>query len=92
MVMGCTVNEVEDKTVWQEATKAVLEANIAGMEDIYVVEIGWETPGQGLSAHFCHPPMQLHLPCPSFSVQCLLLSRISSQKLTFYFSLPFLFC
>ena len=33
--MGCTVNEVEDKTVWQEATKAVLEANIAGMEDIY---------------------------------------------------------
>ena len=34
--MGCTVNEVEDKTVWQEATKGVLEANIAGMEDIYV--------------------------------------------------------
>ena len=33
--MGCTVNEVEDKAVWQEATKAVLEANIAGMEDIY---------------------------------------------------------
>ena len=33
--MGCTVNEVEDKTVWQEATKGVLEANIAGMEDIY---------------------------------------------------------
>ena len=33
--MGCTVNEVEDKTVWQDATKAVLEANIAGMEDIY---------------------------------------------------------
>ena len=33
--MGCTINEVEDKTVWQEATKAVLEANIAGMEDIY---------------------------------------------------------
>ena len=29
------MNEVEDKTVWQEATKAVLEANIAGMEDIY---------------------------------------------------------
>ena len=33
--MGCTVNEVEDKSVWQEATKDVLEANIAGMEDIY---------------------------------------------------------
>ena len=33
--MGCTVNEVEDKSVWSEATKAVLEANIAGMEDIY---------------------------------------------------------
>ena len=33
--MGCTVNEVEDKSVWQEATKAVLEANIAGMEEIY---------------------------------------------------------
>ena len=33
--MGCTINEVEDKTVWQEATKAVLEDNIAGMEDIY---------------------------------------------------------
>ena len=33
--MGCTVNEVEDKTVWQEATKAVLEENIAGMEDVY---------------------------------------------------------
>jgi len=32
---GCTVIEVEDKTPWQEATKAVLEANIAGMEDIY---------------------------------------------------------
>ena len=33
--MGCTVNEVEDKTAWQEATKGVLEANIAGMEDVY---------------------------------------------------------
>ena len=33
--MGCTINEVEDKTVWQEATKAVLEKNIAGMEDVY---------------------------------------------------------
>ena len=33
--MGCTVTEVEDKTPWQEATKAVLEQNIAGMEDIY---------------------------------------------------------
>ena len=33
--MGCTVTEVEDKTPWQEATKDVLEANIAGMEDIY---------------------------------------------------------
>ena len=33
--MGCTVTEVEDKTPWQEATKGVLEANIAGMEDIY---------------------------------------------------------
>ena len=32
---GYTINEVEDKTPWQEATKAVLEANIAGMEDIY---------------------------------------------------------
>ena len=32
---GCTVIEVEDKTPWQEATKAVLEANIAGMEDRY---------------------------------------------------------
>ena len=32
---GATVIEVEDKTPWQEATKAVLEANIAGMEDIY---------------------------------------------------------
>lgn len=32
---GCTVIEVEDKTPWQEATKAVLEENIAGMEDIY---------------------------------------------------------
>lgn len=33
--LGCTINEVEDKTVWQEATKGVLEQNIAGMEDIY---------------------------------------------------------
>ena len=33
--MGCTVTEVEDKTPWQEATKDVLEANIAGMESIY---------------------------------------------------------
>ena len=33
--MGCTITEVEDKTPWQEATKAVLEENIAGMEDIY---------------------------------------------------------
>lgn len=33
--MGCTVSEVEDKTPWQEATKDVLDANIAGMEDIY---------------------------------------------------------
>ena len=33
--MGCTVTEVEDKTPWQEATKDVLAANIAGMEDIY---------------------------------------------------------
>ena len=32
---GCTIIEVEDKTPWQEATKAVLEQNIAGMEDIY---------------------------------------------------------
>ena len=32
---GATIIEVEDKTPWQEATKAVLEANIAGMEDIY---------------------------------------------------------
>ena len=31
-------------------------------------------------------------PVPSLSGQCLLFSRISSQKLTFYFSLPFLFC
>lgn len=56
-----------------------------------VVEAGWKTPG-GLSARFCHPPVQRHLPCPSFSGQRLLLCRISSQKLTFYFSLPFLFC
>ena len=33
--LGCTINEVEDKTVWQDATKGVLEENIAGMEDIY---------------------------------------------------------
>ena len=32
---GCTVIEVEDKTPWREATKGVVEANIAGMEDIY---------------------------------------------------------
>ena len=32
---GCTIIEVEDKTPWQEATKAVLEENIKGMEDIY---------------------------------------------------------
>lgn len=32
---GATITEVEDKTPWQEATKAVLEENIAGMEDIY---------------------------------------------------------
>ena len=32
---GATITEVEDKTPWQEATKAVLEANIAGMEEIY---------------------------------------------------------
>ena len=32
---GATVIEVEDKTPWAEATKAVLESNIAGMEDIY---------------------------------------------------------
>ena len=30
-----TVTEVEDKTPWQDATKAVLEDNIKGMEDIY---------------------------------------------------------
>ena len=33
--MGCTVTEVADKTAWQEATKDVLAANIAGMEDVY---------------------------------------------------------
>ena len=33
--MGCTVTEVEDKGPWQEATKDVLNANIAGMEEIY---------------------------------------------------------
>jgi TRAP-type C4-dicarboxylate transport system substrate-binding protein len=33
--MGCTVTEVEDKTPWQDATKDVLAANIAGMEDVY---------------------------------------------------------
>ena len=32
---GATIIEVEDKTPWQEATKAVLEENIKGMEDIY---------------------------------------------------------
>ena len=33
--MGCTVTEVEDKTPRQEATKDVLEANIAGMEALW---------------------------------------------------------
>ena len=33
--MGCTVTEVEDKGPWQEATKDVLAANIAGMEALY---------------------------------------------------------
>ncbi len=33
--LGATITEVEDKTAWQEATKDVLTANIAGMEDIY---------------------------------------------------------
>lgn len=33
--MGCTITEVEDKAPWQEATKAVLDENIAGMEEIY---------------------------------------------------------
>ena len=32
---GATIIEVEDKTPWAEATKDVLTANIAGMEDIY---------------------------------------------------------
>ena len=32
---GATIIEVEDKTPWAEATKDVLNANIAGMEDIY---------------------------------------------------------
>jgi TRAP-type C4-dicarboxylate transport system substrate-binding protein len=32
---GCTITEVEDKTPWQEATKGVLESNIARMESIY---------------------------------------------------------
>ncbi|MBR1820797.1 MAG: TRAP transporter substrate-binding protein [Clostridia bacterium] len=32
---GATIIEVEDKTPWQEATKDVLNANIAGMEDVY---------------------------------------------------------
>jgi TRAP-type C4-dicarboxylate transport system substrate-binding protein len=32
---GATIIEVEDKTPWQEATKAVLDENIKGMEDIY---------------------------------------------------------
>ena len=31
---GKTIIEVEDKTPWQEATKDLLNANIAGMEDI----------------------------------------------------------
>ena len=38
--MGCTINEVEDKTIWKEATKDVLNANIAGMEDIYEAIVG----------------------------------------------------
>ena len=33
--MGITINEVEDKTPWQEATKDLLDKNIAGMEDVY---------------------------------------------------------
>jgi TRAP-type C4-dicarboxylate transport system substrate-binding protein len=33
--MGVTINEVEDKTPWKEATADLLNANIAGMEDIY---------------------------------------------------------
>ena len=33
--MGIVINEVEDKTPWKEATKALLDANIAGMEDLY---------------------------------------------------------
>lgn len=49
-----------------------------------------EDPWTGLSALCCRPPVQAHLPVPSLSG--LLSSRISSQKLTFYFSLPFLFC
>ena len=32
---GCTIIEVEDKAPWQAATKAVLDANISGMEEIY---------------------------------------------------------
>ncbi len=32
---GATIIEVEDKTPWQEATKDVLNANIAGMEELY---------------------------------------------------------
>ncbi len=33
--LGCTINEVEDKTPWVEATKAVLEANIGDMQAVY---------------------------------------------------------
>ncbi len=33
--MGCSVTAVEDKSAWIEATKDVLEANIAGLEDVY---------------------------------------------------------
>ena len=35
IAQGCTIIEVEDKTPWIEATKAVIDANIAGMEDTY---------------------------------------------------------
>ncbi len=33
--MGIVINEVEDKTPWQEATKDLLDKNIEGMEDVY---------------------------------------------------------
>ncbi len=33
--LGCTINEVEDKTTWIEATKDVLSANIGDMQAIY---------------------------------------------------------